>query len=197
MVSEIKFALTKSQVDKLNAAFKHQKDVTLKLNALIINPSGHILTLTDKERDLLSDNKNHNIKIPYSRLKELDIKKGGIFPLIPAVIGAILAGLSAAGGTAAGIASTVKTAKDIANEKRKTDSQIENDKRKADAFITAAKGEGFYSKADKSSGKGFTLQAGKGYGCRGRGFTLQADRGRGRGFFLKAGKGDAGNGMFL
>jgi hypothetical protein len=220
MVSETKFTLSKSQIDKLNAGFKHHLDVTLKLSALLINPSGHIIPLTDKERDLLRDNKNHNIKIPYSRLKDLDIKHGGIFPLIP-VIGAILAGIAAAGGTAASVASTVKSAKDIANEKRKTDAIIENDKRKADALIAATKGEGFFLKSGKQSGngfflksgkqsgngfflkagkqsgkgEGFFLKAGKGYGCRGRGFFLQA--GRGRGFFLKAGKGDIGNGMFL
>ena len=138
MVSEIKFILSKSQLDKIKTAFKHQNGVTLKLNSSMISPSGFLLALTEKERDLLKDNKNHNIEIPFSRLKEIDVKVGGILPLIPIIIAALSAA-SLAGGTAASIASTVKTAKDISNEKRKTDAQIENDKRKADAFIAATK----------------------------------------------------------
>ena len=120
MVSEIKFILTKSQLVKVKTAFKHQYGVTLKLRSSMINPSGLLLTLTDKERDLLKDNKNHNIEISYNRLKEIDIKVGGILPLIPIIIAALTA-LSLAGGTAASIASTVKTAKDISNEKKKTE----------------------------------------------------------------------------
>ena len=156
MVSETKFILTKSQLDKIKTAFKHQNGVTLKLNSSMISPRGFPLVLTEKERDLLKDNKNHNIEIPFSRLKEIDVKVGGILPLIPIIIAALSAA-SLAGGTAAGISSAVKNAKDISNEKRKTDAQIENDKRKTEAYIASTKdGSGFNLSTSCNSGKGFT-----------------------------------------
>jgi hypothetical protein len=167
MVSETKFKLTKSQIDKIKTAFKHQNGVTLKLNLHMINPRGFPIVLTEKEKSLLKDNMNHNIEIPFSRLKEIDVRVGGILPLIPILIAA-LTGLSLAGGTAAGISSAVKNAKDIANEKRKTEAQIENDKRKTEAYIASTKdGSGFFLKSARgmnlgtpcNSGEGFTLQA--------------------------------------
>ena len=38
MVSETKFKLTKSQIDKIKTAFKHQNGVTLKLNSSYDKP---------------------------------------------------------------------------------------------------------------------------------------------------------------
>ena len=125
MVGKVKFMLTDTQIRKIGTAFKRQDGVTLKLNAAMISPSGVPIVLTEHEKQLLKDGLNHNIHISYSRLKEMGSswirtggKIGGILPLIPIIIGALTAA-SLAGGTAAGIANTVKTAKDISNEKEK------------------------------------------------------------------------------
>ena len=134
MVVEVKFKLSSNQLNKIKSAFKKQEGITLRLRSSMIDPRGFPLDLTDNERNLLHDNKNHNIEISYSRLKAVDVKVGGIFPLIPLIIAGLTAA-SLAGGTAAGIANTVKNAKDIANEKSKTDAQIENEKIKTDAFV--------------------------------------------------------------
>ena len=138
MVADIKFKLSANQLSKIKSAFKKQEGITLRLQSSMIDPRGFPIELTDNERNLLHDNKNHNIEIPYSRLKNLDIKVGGILPLIPLIIAGLTAA-SLAGGTAAGIASTVKTAKDISNEKRKTEEQLENERRKTEAYIEATK----------------------------------------------------------
>ena len=129
MVADIKFKLSANQLSKLKSAFNKQEGITLRLRSSMIDPRGFPIELTDNERNLLHDNKNHNIEISYSRLKNLDIKVGGILPLIPLIIAGLTAA-SLAGGTAAGIASTVKTAKDISNEKKKTEEQLENERKK-------------------------------------------------------------------
>ena len=194
MVGKVKFMLTETQIGKIGTAFKRQDGVTLKLNTSLISPSGVPIVLTEHEKQMLKDGLNHNIHISYSRLKEMGSswirtggKIGGILPLIPIIIGALTAA-SLAGGTAAGIANTVKTAKEISNEKRKTDAQIENEKRKTDAFVAASQAKDAVAAAQQvvaQTDRGFHLYPGKGLHLTGRGLSLHP----GKGLHLTAGKG--------
>ena len=159
MVGKVKFMLTDAQINKIGTAFKRHDGVTLKLNLGLMSPSGVPIILTESEKQLLRDGMNHNIHISFTRLKEMGSswvrsgsKVGGILPLIP-IIMAALAATSLAGGAAAGISRTVKNAKEIANEKLKTEAMIENEKRKTDAYIAAAQG--------KPVGSGLRLGRGK------------------------------------
>ena len=184
MVADVKFKLSNNQFSKLKNAVKKQEGITLRLRSSMIDPRGFPIELTDNEVNLLNDNQNHNIELSYSRIKNMDGKVGGILPLIPIIIAALTAA-GMAGGTAASIASTVKKAKDIENEKRKTEAQLENERRKTEAYIEST----------KRRGEGLFLRAG-----RGRGLFLRAGRGKkskkailedinGEGMFLRAGRG--------
>lgn len=98
MHREVKFRLTKSQIEKIHSAKSSGRSVKLRLSISQMHPSGTPLLLTEKEISRLNDGRVHDITITSTRLN----KMGGILPLLP-----LLAGLGALATVSGGVAGTV------------------------------------------------------------------------------------------
>lgn len=109
MYTDVKFKLTKSQIEKIHHAARMGVGVKLRLSSVKMSPNGNYsLPLTQKEIAKLHDGKVHDVTISHKRLK--DVKQGGILPIIPVIAGLIAAAATTAGGVA-GAVSNAKSAK--------------------------------------------------------------------------------------
>ena len=103
--SEIKFNLSKSQMQKLALAHKNSTGVKLRLNKNMIIANGGIpLVLTDTEMKKLSDGRSHDITISATR-----VKRGGF---LPALLGALPIIANVIGGVS-GLTGIAKNIKDM------------------------------------------------------------------------------------
>lgn len=140
-----KFKLTKSQLIKVHQANKTNTPVTLILSKRDISTTGQEIKV---DKSLLSDGKRHKI-VFYPPVRTVT---GGFLPLIPIIAGLIAAGATAAGG----IATAVKSAKEA---------------KAADAMATLAEAK----KKQIESGSGVFLRP-----YCGKGTFLNPFRGRGQ-----------------
>lgn len=106
---QVKVSLTPSQKHHITQSINNGESARLRMNTSKINRGDNTLLLTGKEFDRLQDGKTHSITISHSRLKRMHV--GGFLPFL-AAIPAILGALGGLGGLSAGIAATVKNAKE-------------------------------------------------------------------------------------
>ena len=145
-----KFRLTQSQIASIKKAAKENRSLTLTLSSSDLDPNGIEIGVDTR---LLQDGKRHRIRVNPPRIT----KEGGILPLIP-IIGAIAAALGGAAATSAGVAATVKSAREanLAKQMAQTDlvrrelAQLKLAEKKA--------GSGFYL---KNKGSGYNLRSGR------------------------------------
>lgn len=132
---EVKFQLSKAQMEKLAKAHKEGTSVTLRLSNDKISATGIPLVLTATEIKKMQDGKSHDIVISASR-----VKSGGFLPALVAAlptIASVITGLSGLTGIASNIKDLV-TGKSI-KPTTKPYYEIQNPK------CRCAEGNGFIS----------------------------------------------------
>src|SRR5271155_4561612 len=110
----IKVDLTKSQIEKIAHAIKHDTGFTLRIS---VNHDGkHHLPVTKTQHKKLESGKDHDIEMSKAQVKHIksmhhDLKHGGLLPLA-ALIPLIASALGGIGGITSGIASAVNSSRE-------------------------------------------------------------------------------------
>ena len=117
----IKVHLTENQIKKIAHAIKNDTSVTLRI-AINHNGQHHLPVTATQHKKLMSNDHEHDIELSLAQIKHiknknLELKRGGLLPLV-ALIPLIASVLGGIGGITGGIASAVTNVKNNADSAR-------------------------------------------------------------------------------